>query len=153
MQLLAADGTLDREEDWHCPEFAFGRYGLDDFGNDITRPLDQYCVADMQIFSFDLVLVMQGSPFDDHPIYLHGFQDGDRGNHAGSPNLKIDCFNNGCCLYGREFPGNCPPGGPSGAAQSHLQVQVVYFDDHAVDVIIKIMPQGQNMLILLSDLV
>ncbi len=114
---------------------AFFGEDTNDRRDDFARFLDHDEIADANVFSLDLLLVVKGGAGDGGATDEDRFQVCDGGERAGSPDLDVDAVNLGFGLFGFEFEGDGPAWRLGGDAELALAGDGVDFDDRAVGLV------------------
>lgn len=129
---------------------AFGddRY---DFGDYIACTLDHDVIADADIFFVDLVLVVERGAGDDDASDLDRFEVGDRRQFAGASDLELDIEDLGDLLLGWELESDGPSGAFGDEAELFLEVVIIDFDDHAIDIVVESGPLEHEIVVALED--
>src|SRR5438132_13657747 len=104
----------------------------DDFGDDVTRPLDDHVVARSHVLASHLVLVVKGGAADCSPTHYHGLEPGHRRDRTRPADVDPDLAHDRLPLLGRKLEGEGPAGTESHEAEHGMLTQVVHLDDHAV---------------------
>ena len=76
--------------EWRRPGFPLARIDLNDLGDDVPALFDDDGIADAQVLFCDLLLVVERGPADRRTGQEHRLELGDRGHHAGPPDLEPD---------------------------------------------------------------
>ena len=106
-----------------------------DLRNDVPGALDDDGVADANVFSGDLVLVVQGGVGDDHAADGHRLELGHWRQRARAPDLDFDVAQIRRRLFGGEFVRHRPARRARDKAEPLLQGEIVDLVDDAVDVV------------------
>jgi len=104
-----------------------------DLRYDLAGLLDDYLIADPDVFPLDLVSVVQSSTVYGSTREMYGREPGDRREYTGSADLYFDSFQNGFGLVWRKLIRYSPSGRFSGRAKRGLLRYFVDFDNHTVD--------------------
>ena len=82
-----------RHDERGLPLFSRDRDTFGNGGNDVAGPLDLDGVANADVFSRDLIGVVEGGPTDCHASHLHRFQQGQRCEGTGTSYRHRDVLN------------------------------------------------------------
>ncbi len=110
-----------------------GRVHAHDLGDHVSAALDHHLIADLELQTRDLVLVVQRRPRDGDAADLDRPQVRDGSQRAGPPDLHLDVFDHRHRLAGGVFECDRPARGLGGPAQAALLRNGVDLDHHAVD--------------------
>ena len=127
---------------WHLEYALFtgseGSHGPEYLGDNLTGPLDNDGIADSDIASMDVVLIVERGLFDCCATDYHGHQlcEGVEGTSAAYVDTYVHKL--GCCLLGGELIGDGPSRFPAHEAQLLLQGDLVNFNDNAVGGVVEV---------------
>src|SRR5207249_216770 len=110
--------------------------------NDFAGALDQDGVADLQTQTVDFVHIVECGTADSDAANLHGFEDRDRCERAGTPDLHANVVDDGGLLTSRIFVGNGPARSFRCESQFVLDAYGIDLDDHAIDFVGEILAFG-----------
>ena len=157
-QLGAAGRAVGGEDEVAQPSLlllallALGQDRAEDLGDDITGFADPDLVPDLEVLGLDHILVVQRGLLHGGSGHQHRLQHGEGGHPARPAHLDPDVEQLRRLLLGRILIGGRPAGHPGGVAQCTLEVEVVDFDDHAVDLVDELMPPGLEAIQVVVDL-
>ena len=128
----------------HDERAGVGRAQLDHraehLGDHVAGLAQHHRVADEHALALDLTGVVQGRQRDSGTGHPDRFEDGERGDPAGAPDVDVDVEQLGVDLLGRVFEGDRPAGRPAGRAETALDGDRVDLDHHAVDLVLDVVP-------------
>ena len=110
-------------------------------------------VADQHALARQLVGVVQGGPVHRGPADQDRLHHRERGDPPGAAHVDLDVEQPGGDLLRRVLVGDRPPGCPAGRAERALQGEPVELDDHAVDLVRRVVPVLAVVLDVLPDAV
>ena len=110
-------------------------HDLDHLRNDLARLLDDYGVADADVFTANFAQVVERCVLhrgagDEHRLHV-----GTRRELAALADLPVDREQLRDSLFGRVLVCDAPAGKSAGVAKAFLQIVAVDANDHAVDAI------------------
>ena len=109
-------------------------------GNDVSRLADDDGVADQDALRLDDVLVVERRLPHDAARHARRLHDGERGRPAGAADRDDDVEQLRVDLLGRVLVGDRPARRAARGAQLVVQRELVDLDDHAVDLVLDVVP-------------
>ena len=104
----AANRTGVRKNKLGSSGRTFVQTDADNLRDNIAGALDNYGVADADIFTFDLVFVVKGGVRNHYAADIDRFQIGNGREGAGAADLNADIVYSRQSLFGRKFVRNRP---------------------------------------------
>ncbi|OPZ63474.1 MAG: hypothetical protein BWY84_00949 [Candidatus Aerophobetes bacterium ADurb.Bin490] len=115
----------------------FSQHNAYDFRNNFPCFFNYNRIAFTRVFSFKVLFIVQGRPFNGCARKQNRFKFGNRSKRACAPHLNRDFFQLCLCLFRLKLVGYGPARAFGCHAQYLLLVKFVHFNNHAVYFVIK----------------